>query len=110
MTRLRLDGEYISGRRGVDEVVVSMGGASLKGAGLILVLMFFLLPVAPAISGAAPERVYSMGVVPQFEIRRIHEIWSPIMDYVREKSGLRLELVPSSTIPDFERAFGQGAL
>ena len=84
-----------------------MAGASQKGAGLILVLMFFLLPVAPAISGAASERVYSMGAVFQFEVRLIHEIRSPILDYVREKSGLRLELEPSSTIPDFERGFGR---
>ncbi len=49
--------------------------------------------------------VYGFGVVPQFEQRKLHAIWSPIVAELSRRSGLRLELTTMLTIEDFERAF-----
>lgn len=37
----------------------------------------------------AENRVYSVGIVPQFEVRRMHQIWRPILDQVEDKTGVR---------------------
>lgn len=49
--------------------------------------------------------VYLFGVVPQFEQRKLHAIWSPIVAELSRRSGLHLELTTMLTIEDFERAF-----
>ncbi len=41
---------------------------------------------------ANTETIYSVGVVPQFEARRITEIWQPILAEVSQLSGVKLEL------------------
>jgi len=53
-------------------------------------------------------RVYSLGVVPQFEPLKLASIWTPISDAIFEQSGVRLELLGSSTIPEFEERFLAG--
>jgi phosphonate transport system substrate-binding protein len=54
------------------------------------------------------ENVYSVGVVPQFETRKIVEIWQPILDEVSQRSGVKLELKTSSSIPVFESQLTNG--
>lgn len=56
---------------------------------------------------AAGDR-YSVGIVPQFEARRLHGTWRPILDAVEARTGLRLSLKGSPTIPAFEREFMAG--
>lgn len=51
---------------------------------------------------------YTIGVVPQFEVRRLHSIWRPILDHIEEDTGYRLELRGSLSIPDFEKEFSKG--
>lgn len=51
---------------------------------------------------------YSVGVVPQFETHRLHEIWRPILDYLQEQTGETFRLEGSPTIPDFETEFEAG--
>lgn len=70
------------------------------------VLYFFvMLPLANAVHA---ENSYSVGVVPQFEARRIAEIWQPILDEVSKQSGIRLRLKASSSIPVFEKQLSKG--
>ena len=57
---------------------------------------------------ADKERVYTIGVVPQFEIRHIRKIWNPIIAEIEKNTGIKLKLVGSPTIPDFEREFNSG--
>lgn len=57
---------------------------------------------------ADEDRVYSLGVVPQFEPLKLASIWTPISDAIFEQSGVRLELSGSSTIPEFEERFLAG--
>ncbi|MFH1137427.1 MAG: phosphate/phosphite/phosphonate ABC transporter substrate-binding protein [Pseudomonadota bacterium] len=80
--------------------------ALFRAAGLIL--LFSIAPgVGEALAGDA-GRAYSVGVVPQFEVRRIQEIWQPIVAEVSRRSGVKLELKTSSGIVEFERDLESG--
>ena len=77
-------------------------------------LFFFalsLLVFLPAM-GPVPEvsagPVYTIGVVPQFEARRLRQIWQPILNQVEKQTGEKFELVGSPTIPTFEAEFLDG--
>jgi len=63
----------------------------------------------PAAETGREQAIYSVGVVPQFEIRRLHRIWRPILDQVERRTGHRLQMIGSPTIPDFEREFLAGS-
>lgn len=69
---------------------------------LVCLLMPAVLP------GARADTVFTVGVVPQFESRRLHEIWRPILDRIEQETGYRLELIGSPTIPAFEDEFVAG--
>jgi phosphonate transport system substrate-binding protein len=53
---------------------------------------------------------YRVGVVPQFDARRLNETWTPILSELARRTGLAFELVPSSDIPAFEKKFLNGSL
>lgn len=57
---------------------------------------------------AENKRVYTFGIVPQFEIRHIRKIWNPIFNEIEKNTGYKLKLVGSPTIPDFESEFIAG--
>jgi phosphonate transport system substrate-binding protein len=75
---------------------------------IALMLSLCLLLLAAAVPAWSEENVYTVGVVPQFESRRLHAIWRPILDRVEAATGYKFQLVGSPSIPDFEREFGQG--
>ena len=70
---------------------------------LFLISAFFSINVQ-----AEKQRVYTIGVVPQFEIRHIRKIWNPILSEIKKSTGITLKLVGSPTIPDFENEFNAG--
>lgn len=57
---------------------------------------------------AAAERVYTVGVVPQFEARALAAIWVPILEELETRTGLKLKMVGSPRIPEFEEGFEAG--
>lgn len=57
---------------------------------------------------AEQQRIYTIGVVPQFEIRHIRKIWSPILNEIKKNTGIKLKLVGSPTISDFGRELKAG--
>ncbi len=75
----------------------------MRTAIIALLLIFGQLPLH-----AAEQRIYSVGVVPQFEVKRLHEIWRPILDALERRTGLRFQLIGSPTISAFEREFSAG--
>jgi ABC-type phosphate/phosphonate transport system substrate-binding protein len=56
----------------------------------------------------AAETAFRFGVVPQFEVLHIQKIWGPVLTEVSKISGVQLRLVPSPSIPDFEKSFEKG--
>lgn len=51
---------------------------------------------------------YSFGVVPQFEQRKLFQIWRPILSELERRTGFRFVLKGSSKIPAFEQRFMAG--
>lgn len=60
------------------------------------------------ISMLQAAEVYSVGVVPQFDIRQIEQIWQPVLKEVSQRSGVSLKLNASSRITEFEKEFERG--
>ncbi|MBF0255204.1 MAG: phosphate/phosphite/phosphonate ABC transporter substrate-binding protein [Gammaproteobacteria bacterium] len=56
----------------------------------------------------AQDKPYILGVVPQYEVRKLHAIWRPILDHLQQATGYAFELRGSPTIPEFEREFAEG--
>ncbi|MBI1423876.1 MAG: PhnD/SsuA/transferrin family substrate-binding protein [Gammaproteobacteria bacterium] len=50
---------------------------------------------------ATPQ--YKFGIVPQSSGSKLAQLWTPILDYLREKSGLDLEFATTRNIPTFEK-------
>ena len=63
--------------------------------------------IAAPVLGAAECHV-KVGVVPQFEQRKLYRIWTPILAALKEAVHCDFELVGSKDIPAFEEAFKQG--
>lgn len=51
---------------------------------------------------------YTIGVVPQFEQRKLFRIWQPIINELETRTGFSLHLVGSPKIPVFETKFLAG--
>jgi phosphonate transport system substrate-binding protein len=51
---------------------------------------------------------YVFAVVPQFEQRKLHSIWQPIVDELERRTALHFNLVTTLTVPEFEVAYSQG--
>lgn len=48
------------------------------------------------------DRVYSVGVVPQFTSYQTTQIWTPVLEEVGKRAGIKLNVLPSRTIRSFE--------
>jgi len=57
----------------------------------------------------AKDKTYLVGVVPQYDVRKIQQVWNPILARLEKKTKLHFKLVPSEDIPDFERQLKRGA-
>ena len=57
---------------------------------------------------SASSREYTVGVVPQFEQRKLFETWQPILSALEKRTGFRLKLIGSPKIPVFEKKFLAG--
>ncbi len=65
---------------------------------VLLLLISFFSPIAQA----TEDRVYTFGVVPQFNAHKLRKIWDPILREVEKKTGLHFKLIGSPSIPVFE--------
>lgn len=75
----------------------------------LLVSAFFALFSSSAISEHISQKpTYTIGVVPQFEQRKLFKIWQPIINELEARTGFSLHLVGSPKIPVFEQKFMAG--
>jgi phosphonate transport system substrate-binding protein len=70
--------------------------------------LFFLFLLHTICHAAESKLVFAVGVVPQFEARKLHSVWRPILDQLEAKTGYTFKLEGSQTIPDFELELMQG--
>ena len=84
-------------------------GLAFRSLGIILFTQTLLISSLNA-SDLPPDKkiTYSLGIVPQFEQRKIFRIWQPIVDEVERKTGIRLIIKGSPKIPTFENSFLDG--
>jgi phosphonate transport system substrate-binding protein len=77
-------------------------------------MLSWVIPVyLPISAGAAPPdkkaTVYTIGVVPQFEQRKLYAVWSPVVAELSRRTGLRFKLITTLTIENFEKEFALGS-
>ena len=60
-------------------------------------------------SASAVAETYSIGVVPQFESRKMFSIWQPIVEELKKRTGDTFNLAVPLTVPDFEREIEKGS-
>lgn len=72
-----------------------------------LLIVFFLLAISSDLL-AEPNKIYTIGVVPQFEVKKLRNIWKPIVKQLEQKTGLRFKLKGAPTIGDFEKELLNG--
>jgi phosphonate transport system substrate-binding protein len=61
------------------------------------------------VCGAAWADTFSVGIVPQFEPRKLAEIWTPILIELENRTGHQFVMKGSPEIPEFEHDFIEGA-
>ncbi|MDH5434266.1 MAG: phosphate/phosphite/phosphonate ABC transporter substrate-binding protein [Gammaproteobacteria bacterium] len=72
----------------------------------LLALVFIsLLSSYSSHSPAKEKHVFTVGVVPQFETKKLHRIWRPILDKLEQKTGYKFKLLGSPSISGFEKEF-----
>ncbi len=53
-------------------------------------------------------RVYSWSVVPQFSPIVVHRDWTPLLEELQRRTGIRFRLLPASGFDEFERSLYSG--
>jgi phosphonate transport system substrate-binding protein len=61
------------------------------------------------LSSFANAQTFSVGVVPQFEPRKMFGIWQPLMDDLGKRTGHSFNLVVPLTVSEFERELEKGS-
>jgi len=56
----------------------------------------------------AQTQSYTFGIVPQFEVRKLHGIWQPILNYLEKETAYSFKIKGSPTISAFEQELLQG--
>ncbi len=68
------------------------------------VVVLIILAASPAYA----QRVYKLGVIPQYEPRKIADIWMPILRQLEAQSGLKFKLVGAKDNTEFAAALTRG--
>ena len=69
----------------------------------ILLILFFLWPQM-----ASASRICTLGIVPQFEARKIFAVWEPIANELTRRIGCTFKVETTESIPQFEKKFKNG--
>jgi len=67
--------------------------------GLFLLAVSLATWVAPVSSNV---KVYTFSIVPQQSARKTAKTWGPLLKYITQKTGVKLQLRTNKTIPEFE--------
>ena len=71
-------------------------------------LLILLTSFSPGSVAYAADKTYIIGVVPQFEARKLRKIWLPIIKQLELETGFKFKLRGAPTIPAFEQEFLTG--
>ena len=77
-------------------------------ASSLITLLLYLTSTTTVTAEELDQKTFSIGVVPQFDARKIHKIWAPILKELEKSTGYRFKLMGAPTIPEFEKEFNAG--
>jgi len=80
---------------------------SIKGISMPSFVFVFFLFVLLTFSIKVQAEVFSVGVVPQFNTKKIYQIWTPILSNIEERTGHTFILKGSEDIPSFEASLAK---
>ncbi|WP_372835703.1 phosphate/phosphite/phosphonate ABC transporter substrate-binding protein [Pontibacterium sp.] len=63
--------------------------------------------IATLLSTPVVADTFTVGVVPQFDVKTLHKIWDPILQEVSQRTGHSFKLKGSPDIPTFEKEFAE---
>ena len=86
---------------------IAVRGRPARPARWPAVALLFLWACLAASAARAGES-YTLAVVPQFDQRKLHAIWKPIVDEVARRTGYEIRLVAPLTVRDFEQEIAAG--
>ena len=76
-------------------------------AWLVTITLTFATPIAH--SAQPPiSKTFSVGIVPQFDSRKIHKIWRPLLNELETITGHKFKLEGAPTIQEFENELNAG--
>ena len=75
---------------------------------VILSAFYLILPDMALRAALAAPKTFTVGVVPQFEQRKLHAIWKPVIEDLEKKTGMQFDLISTLTIEAFEKAIERG--
>ena len=72
--------------------------------GILSVVALFLI----LINQSAAKESYVFGIVPQQSSSKLAKTWGPIVNYIKETTGITLRFATAKSIPDFEKNLAKG--
>jgi len=73
-----------------------------------LFMAAFSTQAAKLTSLSDKQTSYSFGVVPQQSAKRLATLWGPLLSYLSDKTGLKLQFKTAKNIPTFEKRLANG--
>lgn len=70
--------------------------------------LFLSLFVSLSASANDEVKQYSFGVVPQQSAKVLAKLWAPVLNYVGDKAGVKLQFKTAKNIPEFEKRLAAG--
>lgn len=70
---------------------------------LLIFIFLFFLTTGSLTWADTNEAEYIIGVVPQYTVVATYESWTPFIDYLSEKTGIKAKLKLSKSISEFEK-------
>lgn len=63
----------------------------------------------PAVTMAQNGNVYTFGVAPQFDQRKLFSTWKPVIDALQRQTGAEFRFESAFSVPEFEKNVARGA-
>lgn len=86
-------------------ILNNIAGFEYRQSALSLLLLFSCCLFTNTVSA---QDTFTVGIVPQFDSRKINAIWRPVLDKLQVETGYKFTLKGSPGISDFEHKFSRG--
>ena len=73
-----------------------------------IILTFLFLVLSNSLLAADPDKIYTVGVVPQQSASKLAKSWGPLLKYVSDQIGIKLRFATAPNIPEFEKRLANG--